>query len=76
MFQKKNHIFFHFFIFFILDSKDILFQQSILKIDDDIFYNVTFQEKQSLKVIFERSGEWALIKKSANEDESGRISII
>ena len=54
-----------------LDTKDALFQQSILKIDNDEFYTVTFTEKKPLGVVFERSGDWAIIKSSVNQQESG-----
>jgi PH domain len=56
-----------------LDTKDELFQQSILKIDNDEFYTVHFTEKRPLGVVFERSGEWAIIKSSANQAESGLL---
>lgn len=53
------------------DTKDELFQKSILKIDNDEFYDITFTEKKPLGVVFERSGEWAIIKTSTNQAESG-----
>jgi PH domain len=55
------------------DTKDELFQQSILKIDNDEFYTVHFTEKKPLGVVFERSGEWAIIKSSTNQAESGLL---
>jgi PH domain len=54
-----------------LDTSDPLFQHAILKIDDDYFYDVTFHEKRSLGVVFERTGEWAVIKSSNEAHVSG-----
>ena len=54
-----------------LDTTDPLFQQSMICIDDDVFYTVHFTEKRPLGVVFERSGDWAIIKSSSNADETG-----
>jgi PH domain len=48
----------------ILDTNDPLFQAAMLLIDDDEFYDVTFTEKKPLGVVFERAGEWAIVKSS------------
>ena len=42
-----------------------------MRIDDDEFYTVTFEGKQPLGVVFERSGDWAIIKSSTNTHETG-----
>jgi hypothetical protein len=54
-----------------LDTNDPLFQHAMLKIDDDVFYKVAFNEKKPLGVVFERTAEWAVIKTSANQANSG-----
>jgi len=54
-----------------LDTMDVLFQQAMLRIDDDVFYTVTFAVKQSLGVVFEWSGDWAVIKTSSNVEATG-----
>jgi hypothetical protein len=54
-----------------LDTNDPLFQHAMLRIDDDVFYKVTFSEKKPLGVIFERTAEWAVIKTSNNQAQSG-----
>ena len=46
----------------IMDTTDPLFQKAMLKIDDDEFYEVRFAIKAPLGIVFERSGEWAIIK--------------
>ena len=43
----------------------------MLRIDDDVFYTVTFAVKQPLGVVFERSGDWAVIKTSTETDATG-----
>ncbi len=54
-----------------LDTTDPLFQQAMMRIDDDVCYTVQFNEKRPLGVVFERSGDWAIIKSSSNADETG-----
>lgn len=55
----------------ILDTSDELFQQALLKIDNDDFYEVRFKVKAPLGVVFERSGEWAIIKASNRQASTG-----
>jgi hypothetical protein len=55
----------------IMDYSDPLFQHALLKIDNDEFYTSTFTEKAPLGVVFERSGEWAIIKSSNKQNLTG-----
>ena len=70
---EQPHLHITFYAFTYADTRDELFQQSILKIDNDEFYTVHFTEKKPLGVVFERSGEWAIIKSSTNQAESGLL---
>lgn len=54
-----------------LDTSDPLLQSVMLLIDDDEFYEVCFHEKRPMGVVFERAGEWAIIKTSSNAATSG-----
>lgn len=55
----------------ILDTSDPLFQKALLKIDDDEYYEARFTEKASLGIVFERCGEWAIIKTSTRQSATG-----
>lgn len=50
------------------EENDPLIQAALSKIDEDIFYDVSFLEDKPLGVVLERSGEWAIVKLSNFRD--------
>ena len=46
------------------EESDPLVALALQKVDEDVFYDVSFHEKKQLGVVFERSGEWAIVKHS------------
>ncbi|CAE7505751.1 unnamed protein product, partial [Symbiodinium microadriaticum] len=46
------------------EANDPLVSLALQKIDEDVFYDVSFHEKRPLGVVFEKSSEWAIIKHS------------
>eukprot|EP00602_Paraphysomonas_sp_CaronLab_P006782 CAMPEP_0185017452 /NCGR_PEP_ID=MMETSP1103-20130426/406_1 /TAXON_ID=36769 /ORGANISM="Paraphysomonas bandaiensis, Strain Caron Lab Isolate" /LENGTH=972 /DNA_ID=CAMNT_0027546873 /DNA_START=174 /DNA_END=3092 /DNA_ORIENTATION=+ len=52
------------------ESDDPLLQAALSKLEEDVFYDVSFHEDKPLGVVLERSGEWALVKLS-NFRETG-----
>jgi hypothetical protein len=47
------------------DQTDPILQMAMAKIEDDVFYDVSFHDAgQPLGVVLERSGEWAIVKQS------------
>ena len=52
------------------EADDPLLAVALTKIDEDVFYDVSFLEDKPLGVVLERSGEWAIVKLS-NQKETG-----
>mmetsp|Transcript_32175 Transcript_32175/g.59915 ORF Transcript_32175/g.59915 Transcript_32175/m.59915 type:complete len:923 (+) Transcript_32175:102-2870(+) len=50
------------------DLADPILQLAITKMEEDIFYDVSFHEDKPLGVVLERSGEWAIVKLSSFRD--------
>jgi hypothetical protein len=46
------------------DPKDTLLAMAMRRIEEDVFYDVSFHEKKTLGVVFEKAGEWAVVKHS------------
>lgn len=49
---------------------DPLLQAALVRMEEDVFYDVSFHEDKPLGVVLERSGEWAIVKLS-NFRETG-----
>lgn len=49
-------------------TDDPLLQAALAKLEEDIFYDVSFHEDKPLGVVLERSGEWAIVKLSNSRD--------
>jgi hypothetical protein len=49
---------------------DPLLQAALVRMEEDVFYDVSFHEDKPLGVVLERSGEWAIVKLS-NHRETG-----
>eukprot|EP00604_Paraphysomonas_vestita_P002618 CAMPEP_0174818500 /NCGR_PEP_ID=MMETSP1107-20130205/1172_1 /TAXON_ID=36770 /ORGANISM="Paraphysomonas vestita, Strain GFlagA" /LENGTH=1084 /DNA_ID=CAMNT_0016030393 /DNA_START=1357 /DNA_END=4611 /DNA_ORIENTATION=- len=47
---------------------DPLLQAALVKMEEDVFYDVSFFEDKPLGVVLERSGEWAIVKLSNSRD--------
>lgn len=52
------------------ETDDPLLQAALAKMEEDVFYDVSFFEDKPLGVVLERSGEWAIVKLS-NFRETG-----
>jgi hypothetical protein len=52
------------------EADDPLLASAIAKMEEDVFYDVSFHEDKPLGVVLERSGEWAIVKLS-NVRETG-----
>ena len=52
------------------EADDPLLAAALAKMEEDIFYDVSFHEDKPLGVVLERSGEWAIVKLS-NQRETG-----
>lgn len=50
------------------ELNDPLLTAALAKLDEDIFYDVSFLEDKPLGVVLERSGEWAIVKLSNSRD--------
>lgn len=50
------------------DMTDPILQLAITKMEEDVFYDVSFHEDKPLGVVLERSGEWAIVKLSSFRD--------
>lgn len=50
------------------EENDPLLTAALAKLDEDIFYDVSFLEDKPLGVVLERSGEWAIVKLSNSRD--------
>ena len=50
------------------EENDPLIQVALAKIEEDVFYEVSFLEDKPLGVVLERSGEWAIVKLSNFRD--------
>jgi hypothetical protein len=50
------------------EENDPLLTAALAKMDEDIFYDVSFLEDKPLGVVLERSGEWAIVKLSNSRD--------
>ena len=50
------------------DLSDPILQMAITKLEEDVFYDVSFHEDKPLGVVLERSGEWAIVKLSSFRD--------
>lgn len=58
----------------VLDPADPLFQMALLKIDLDEIFQVSFNVKAPLGVVFEKTGEWAIVR-STSTDISAQIPV-
>ena len=47
------------------DESDPILPLAIAKLEEDVFYDVSFHEDKPLGVVLERSGEWAIVKLSS-----------
>jgi hypothetical protein len=52
------------------ETDDPLLQAALVRMEEDVFYDVSFHEDKPLGVVLERSGEWAIVKLS-NHRETG-----
>ena len=52
------------------EADDPLLAAALSKMEEDVFYEVSFLEDKPLGVVLERSGEWAIVKLS-NQRETG-----
>lgn len=50
------------------ENNDPLLQAAMIRLEDDVFYDVSFVEDKPLGVVLERSGEWAVVKLSNVRD--------
>ena len=50
------------------ENNDPLLQAAMAKLEEDVFYEVSFVEDKPLGVVLERSGEWAVVKLSNARD--------
>lgn len=50
------------------ENNDPLLQAALAKLEEDVFYDVSFVEDKPLGVVLERSGEWAVVKLSNARD--------
>mmetsp|Transcript_14187 Transcript_14187/g.26565 ORF Transcript_14187/g.26565 Transcript_14187/m.26565 type:complete len:1074 (+) Transcript_14187:43-3264(+) len=50
------------------ENNDPLLQAAMIKLEEDVFYDVSFVEDKPLGVVLERSGEWAVVKLSNSRD--------
>lgn len=50
------------------ENNDPLLQAAMVKLEEDVFYDVSFVEDKPLGVVLERSGEWAVVKLSNARD--------
>ena len=55
----------------IVDTSDTLFQQAILRVDEDEVYTLDVQDHKSIGLVFERVGEWAVVQTSKLERTTG-----